>query len=61
MRIACATLVAVLWAGNTGFPGISMPSPRVLVVVVVVVAVSALTMSLVPPLRRWCPAATTSW
>ena len=60
------SLVAILWAGNTGFPGISMPSPRVIAIVVAVLVVSALTVLAVPVLRRWCleslvPALKRSW
>lgn len=60
------SVVAVLWAGNTGFPGISMPSPRVVAIVVAVLVVSAVTVVAVPVLRRWCleslvPALKRSW
>jgi glycosyltransferase 2 family protein len=48
------TLVAVLWAGNTGFEGVSMPSPRVVGIVAAILVLTGLVVAFVPVLRRWC-------
>lgn len=48
------TFVAVVWAGNTDFPGLSMPSARVLTMVGVALALGIAALALVPFLRRWC-------
>lgn len=47
------TFIAVLWAGRTGFPGVSMPSTRVLLAGAGVVVVMVLSVAFVPTLRHW--------
>lgn len=47
------TVVAVVWAGSTGLPGIHAPSIGIVLIVLVVLAGAAGVVTVVPPLRRW--------
>lgn len=47
------TVIVILWAGNVGFPGITMPPPWVGGVVVGLLVMSVLAIVMVPALRRW--------
>lgn len=47
------TLIAVLWAGNVGLPGLHAPSGLTALVVAGIVVAAIVIALLVPPLRRW--------
>ena len=47
------TLVMIVWAGDVGLPGISLPSGGVLLVIGCVVAVLVALVAAVPPARAW--------
>jgi len=47
------TVVAVVWAGRTGLPGIHAPSAGIVLIGVALLAGVATVVVIVPPLRRW--------
>jgi undecaprenyl-diphosphatase len=47
-------VVAVLWAGNVGLPGMHLPSARVALLVAVALGLLAVVVAAVPALRTWC-------
>lgn len=47
------TIIAVVWAGKVGLPGINAPSGRMVLIVLGALAVVGAVAAAVPPVRRW--------
>ena len=60
------TIIAVIWAGKVGLPGIHLPSGRTMLIVLAAIVVAGLVAAAIAPVRRWVvgsavPALQRSW